>query len=444
MIKKLQFVLLFSRSFIIKHKKFIIIGGISGFLSVLFFISSYSFFSGFPIKSYKKIGIVGKFTEESLPLFILNKISFGLTSLTPEGDAIPSLAESWKTDDNGTNYTFSLRSDLYWHDGTNFTATDVNYLLKGMTITAVDKTTVSIKLQDLYAPLPVIVSRPIVKENFTGLGLYKVTKVKYTGDTLTGLSLSPQKENLPYIIYKFYSNLDDALLAYKLGEIDILEGVSSTGNLDNWKNSKVSKITLYDRYVGIFFNLKDPLFKEKETRQALAYATPSIDDYEKAYSPISPLSWAYSEKIRLYRFDPETARKILTKSPIASSTTQITLSTYTSFLHTAQTIIDAWRKIGINAKIKVETSIPSDFQILLISQIIPPDPDQYQYWQSTQESTNLTHYSNLRIDKLLEDGRRTLDKETRKGIYADFQRYLVDDAPVIFLYYPKVYRVERK
>jgi len=75
---------------------------------------------------------------------------------------------------------------------------------------------------------------------------------------------------------------------------------------------------------------------------------------------------------------------------------------------------------------------------------VPSDPDQYQFWQSTQEDTNITHYTNLKIDKLLEDGRKTLDKDTRKKIYADFQRYLVDDSPVIFLYFPKAYTVERK
>jgi len=81
---------------------------------------------------------------------------------------------------------------------------------------------------------------------------------------------------------------------------------------------------------------------------------------------------------------------------------------------------------------------------MLRSLTVPADPDQYVYWQSTQENTNISNYSSPKIDKLLEDGRKTLDTDARKKIYADFQFYLVDDAPAIFLYYPKVVTIRRK
>lgn len=135
---------------------------------------------------------------------------------------------------------------------------------------------------------------------------------------------------------------------------------------------------------------------------------------------------------------------MLSKSPLASASAEIVLSTYANLVQEAQTIADAWKKAGLNVKVKVENTIPADYQIFLLTQMIPPDPDQYSYWQSTQEGINITSYSNPKIDKLLEDGRKTLDKEARIKIYADFQRYLVDDSPVIFLYFPKVYQVERK
>jgi len=184
--------------------------------------------------------------------------------------------------------------------------------------------------------------------------------------------------------------------------------------------------------------------KEKEVRQALTYAIPPFPKYTKAYTPISPLSWAYSAKVRLYRYDPDVATKILSKNPIASASAEITVTTFAPFVKLAQSVVDAWSRVGVRAKVKVENTLPPDYQVLIAAQPIPPDPDQYQFWQSTQSVTNLTHYSNLKIDKLLEVGRKTIDREKRIKIYADFQRYLVDDAPVIFLYYPKVYTVERK
>jgi len=71
------------------------------------------------------------------------------------------------------------------------------------------------------------------------------------------------------------------------------------------------------------------------------------------------------------------------------------------------------------------------------------DPDQYTLWHSSHD-TNITKYKNLRIDKLLEDGRQVIDLEERQKIYADFQKYLLDDMPAIFLYFPYTFTISRK
>ena len=98
----------------------------------------------------------------------------------------------------------------------------------------------------------------------------------------------------------------------------------------------------------------------------------------------------------------------------------------------------------MKTKIKVENSVPTDYQALLVAQEIPPDPDQYPMWHSTQKETNITGYANPKIDKLLEDARKETDLENREVIYYDFQRYLVEEAPAIFLFHPVTYTVTRK
>jgi peptide/nickel transport system substrate-binding protein len=45
----------------------------------------------------------------------------------------PELAESWKISDDGKTYTFKLRSDVKWTDGTKFTAEDVKFTFSKMT-----------------------------------------------------------------------------------------------------------------------------------------------------------------------------------------------------------------------------------------------------------------------------------------------------------------------
>ncbi len=451
MAKQLQFVVLFLQTFIDRHKKFFPWSILAGFFLTLLVMQIYPLYVTVAGKKHDKIGIVGRFNERNLPVFIQNQISLGLTMLGTDGEATASLAKSWETDEKGTTYIFHLLPDISWHDGKKFTAGDINYRLQGVTFDPVNETTLKVTLKEVFAPLPVFMSQPLFKANLNGLGIYKVVRLIKNGDTISEMTLKSQDfrsggqdTKYPTLTYKFYSNFDDALLAFKMGEINILKEINNLRDLKAWKNVTIKEITRYDRFTGIFFNLNNPLFKEKEVRQALAYALPKIDDFDKAYSPISPLSWAYSKKIRLYNSDLETASKMLSKSPVSSSSTEIVLSTYANLIQEAQTVADSWKKAGLNVKVKVENSIPADYQVFLLTQMIPPDPDQYSYWQSTQEGINITSYSNPKIDKLLEDGRKTVDKESRMKIYADFQRYLVDDSPVIFLYFPKIYQAERK
>jgi len=86
--------------------------------------------------------------------------------------------------------------------------------------------------------------------------------------------------------------------------------------------------------------------------------------------------------------------------------------------------------------------LPTDYQIFLGDFSIPKDPDQYTLWHS-EGPDNITHYKDLRIDKLLEDGRKTIDVNQRKSIYDDFQKFLLEDAPAVFLYYPNEYTITR-
>ncbi len=87
-------------------------------------------------------------------------------------------------------------------------------------------------------------------------------------------------------------------------------------------------------------------------------------------------------------------------------------------------------------------------QVILIFLIaywkVPSDPDQYYFWHSTQKQGNIGNYQNMKIDKILEDGRDTISIEMRKKIYDNYQKIIMDDPPGIFLYYPYIYIITRK
>ena len=53
----------------------------------------------------------------------------GLIRFDSEGIPQADLAESWGISQDGTIYNFSIRSDVFWHDGEPFTSADVLYTI---------------------------------------------------------------------------------------------------------------------------------------------------------------------------------------------------------------------------------------------------------------------------------------------------------------------------
>lgn len=390
------------------------------------------------------IGMVGEFTPSSLPLSIQKLISRGLTDIADDGSVIPALAKSWSIQDDGKTYIFTLDTSVSWHDGKKMEAEDVNYNIKNVTMRAVSPDTLRVTLDTAFSPFLTLVAKPIFLRGLRGVGPYKVSGIKLNGTTLVSIKLSPTHDTtLPSREYRFYKTEAQAITAYKLGSVDILEDIADPSAIRDWKNTGITQKAKKDRIVALYFNLRNDRLKDKSLRQALAYAVPDLG-LGRLHSPIAQSSWAYSEKSRIYNTDLTRAKKLLGSEPSGSASAQLVLSTFSQYLDSAQIIAKSWSELGVEITVKVENAVPSDFQVLLSAQDIPPDPDQYQFWHQTQERTNVTGYKNVKIDKLLEDGRQELDITKRKAIYADFQRYLTDDVPAIFLYHPIVYTIKRK
>src|SRR5690606_3625392 len=51
----------------------------------------------------------------------------GLTRIGSAGEVLPALAESWEISEDGTVYTFRLRTGATFHDGSAFDAEDVKF-----------------------------------------------------------------------------------------------------------------------------------------------------------------------------------------------------------------------------------------------------------------------------------------------------------------------------
>jgi len=426
--------------------------------------------------SYKYVGVIGEYSLTTLPPSITSKLSAGLTQISEDGTTEPALAKRWTVENDGITYRFVIKEGIFWQDGKELTPEDITYNLPNVE-TIVTTNDIVFKLPDPYAPFPTVVTAPLFKiENekyhffFTrpklvGIGKYHVADYTTTGNptaSLTELVIDSPDERL---VYRFYPTEDAAITAFKHGKIDKIEDLSKPYDIFDWDTLSVDTNLDQNNYLAIFFNIREPIF-DKNVRQALSYALAKPDPAVRAIGPISANSWAHFSGGKTYEKDIDRATERLLDA-IPPFPLEMNLTTTALYQDEAEQIKKEWEEFGAHAyescraldaitdkaeceKVKIVVTITitnfpdlSNFQLLLIGQENPPDPDQYALWHS-DEDTNFTGYTNTRIDSLLEKGRQTFDIKERTEIYQEFQQFFIEDAPAIFLRYLTRYSVTRK
>lgn len=407
-------------------------------------------------KPHYKIGRVGQFTVNELPLDIQRQISSGLTSITPEGTATPSMALSWRVSDEGKTYSFKLRDDVTWHDDQPFQAADLDLSFEDIDINVLSSHEVEFKLKEAFSPFPTALTTPIFrraktfskilkrpKSELVGTGEYQVKSVKRRGQQIDTINLESIDDKRTY---KFYTTEAAAILGFKLGEVNTLEHLTDPGDLATWRNLAIEEAIHSDRYVAVFFNNQDPFLADKNFRQSLTYAIPDKPEGAlRALGPVHPDSWAVNPQVKEYASSLARAKELFeeVKDEDEDFAPTVKLDTPLAYLDLAEKIKRSWEELGITVEVHVINFPSPDYQALLAVHQIPPDPDQYTLWHSTQGG-NITHLQSPKIDKLLEDGRKTQDISERKEIYQDFQRFLLEESPAAFLFYQTTYTISRK
>lgn len=423
----------------LKRFKFVIVSsvliGVVAFLFLSFILPNIKF------TKTTRIGYTGRYTIETLPLEISTMISKGLVSIDQTSRIIPSLAKNWTTEEGGKKWIFELNENTYWQDKRPLKIDDINYNFSDVGIQK-ENNKITFTLKEPYVPFIALLEKPIFKKGLLGTGDWKVNHLSIKGDYIQNLELRSKNER-QYI--KFYPTEEQTKFAFKIGEVDVIKNLTSPKPFTDWNNVNIEENIQTDRVVVIFFNTQDPILSDKNLRLALNYAIDKSSYKKRAISPINPQSFFFNPQVKTYNYDSAKAKQLISESKanIPENYTVNLIST-PNLLDIADDISKMWREVGINTSILTSSVIPSDYQAFITIFEIPKDPDQYSLWHSTQLQTNITKYKNVRIDKLLEDGRVELDREKRKEIYFDFQRFLVEDSPAIFLFNPVWYNIARK
>ncbi len=292
---------------------------------------------------------------------------------------------------------------------------------------------------------------------------------------------SPKGPFIENVILKFFNSQTELIDAYKRRQIDGLSFVSGINQLNIVNNLNIYEINL-PAYYAVFFNqTKSKSLADKTVRLALSYATDKKEIISKILSdkgirvdsPMMPGWFGYTSETNIYEFALEHAQNILEENEWKDSDNdgirektiddqevklEISLITtdWPELKQTAELLKEQWAKAGvkINLEILDAGTVQQDYiktreyEALLFGEVLNADPDPFAFWHSSQRKDpglNLSVYTNDKIDKLLEEARQSVDYESRKEKYTEFQKLLIEDAPAVFLYSPTyIYPVNKK
>ncbi|MBU0598198.1 hypothetical protein KKF61_04365 [Patescibacteria group bacterium] len=455
------------------------------------------------------------------PILAQNDVDRDITRLTYSGlfkynehlELEPDIATHYELSEDKKTYTIHLRQNVKWHNENSLIADDVIFTFetikdtdfnspyyssfKGVSLERIDDYTVSFTLEEPFSPflsnltigiLPGHIWGDVAASNFKlaeyntrpiGSGPFQfkeLTKDQSGNIKSYVLETNPNfYNNPPYtekIIFKLYADFESALNALQNNSVDGINFIPQDYRDSLAKNKDITSYSLQlPQYTAVFFNQKNSLLKDKELKQALAFATDKQRILEEALqdqgqiiqAPILEGFLGYHPEVQVYEYNIEKAAQMLDeqgwevpedgglrKKGDQELAFSLTTVDQVEYLKTANILKEGWESINIGIELKImnpmrvnkEIIKPRNYEAFLYGEILGSDPDPYPFWHSSQSlagGLNLSNYYNKDVDQLLEQARQIDNRDERILKYVHFQNILADEMPAIFLYSPSYY-----
>lgn len=405
----------------------------------------------------------------------------------------PQLAERWESP-NETTFIFYLRKGVKFHNGKELDAEDVKYSYERVMdpksgsggrgdlvlidkIEVVDKYTVKITLKSPFATIlaalggryNAVIPKDFVKKGdelrMAGCGTGPYMVESFDPNDKLVLTKFPDywdkgKPLLDRIVIQLMPDESSIVAGLRTGTIGLARLLDAK-NYALVKDDKRLNVTLNP---ALRWNVLDLVgspepFDKKEFRQAVQLGIDregclqtvgrGLGERLGMLPPaLTPYALPVSE-LPLQNRDVAKAKELLGKAGVQAGTSMKIRTIAGNSLHndTAQFITANLRDIGIEVKIEaVDSGVwINDW----IAGTTPPvmngwggftDPDLafYRHFHSKPDGADFRRYNNKEVDKLLDQGRTTLDPAKRKPIYDQVQKMIAEDAISIPLYAPQM------
>ncbi len=422
-----------------------------------------------------------------------SQIFDALVTVNRNLEIVPSVA-TWETDDTQT-WVFSIRDDVYFHNGDHLTADDVVYsfeiVLNPETaspnyenlkiikeIEKVDDYTVKIVLEYPFAAFlervftQKIVNKEVREADPTEYGLNPVGSgpfvlEKWTKSNELVLKRNEnywlKKPNLAKVIMRPIPDASVALVNLEAGDVDVVMAILPDDFARIEKNPDlVLDVVPALNYYFLNFNVENEPVNDIRVRQAINYGvdmdaivkTVLGDAGVRASASLSPSSWAYDQRVEEYKlgYDPAKAMALLKEAGYPNGF-EITIYTPqdTYRRKVAELMQIQLQAIGIKAKVESlewATYLPlidagkTDMYMMGWNWLTDPDGLIYdihhsavEAWEADASSYNGSRYYNETVDEALEEARKTDDIEVRKELYGKVLHEIFSNYVQIPLYH---------
>ena len=409
---------------------------------------------------------------------VFYNIQEALVKVDAQGRLVPWLAERWNTTDN-LNYTFFLKKGVRFHNGREFVAEDVKYVLDRARnpetkhphikqyedISAIhvrDHYTVTISLQRTNAMFlynlsrqgSVIYPREAVEQQKSqplGTGPFVFERWD-RGDRIV-LKRNPDYHvkglpKLDRVTFRFIPDSNAALAALQAGDIDVMAFGLGPESVEVVRRAPSLQLIQGDTTNDVILalnNSKKP-FSDVRVRRAITHAINKPEVVKGAMfgfgrvlgSNVDPLNPYFVDMSKAVPYDPAKAKQLLTDAGYPNGFEAVIRVTaqYPYTVRTGEVLVEQLTKVGIRAKLEQiewgqwldRVYKNADYDMTIIGHAEAWDAGNYA------NPKYYFRYDSPRFQRAFQESETTLDDKKRREIYADLQQIMADEAPVVWLY----------
>ncbi len=404
----------------------------------------------------------------------------------------PALAERWEQSPDGLTYTFTLRKNVRFHDGSTLDAQAVKVsferqflpaspfysasppnayeqVLAGLVkqVQVLDPLTVAITLQyprpQQFAIVKIISPQALARHGLdlsrTPVGTGPFRLERWESDRIV-LAPSPDswrgRPRIGQVVFAIVPDTQIAMERLEAGDFDLMPEVSPQ-LFERLAANPVIRLVkvggLNLRFLGM--QVDRPPLQDRRIREGIARA---VDRDRLATvlgrgamlssrGPLPPASLGYDPQIRQPAHDPRRARELLQEAGAEGNLTLRLLynASLESWVEVAQAIRSDLHKVGVTVELVGvsdwkafhEERRKGNYDLYLYGwSVSTPDPERFLFplFQS-KSPDNFGHFNNTKVDELLAQARQPMDESRRLRLYREATRLIVTEVPAVFLYH---------